>query len=272
MNTKRTTAAIIGFFALLIVVIGWNSITYNIGSGERGVIFRYFQGGLDKEMVFGQGFHMKFPWDKIYIYDVRVKEDVSVMEVLSKNGLTIKAELSYRYKPVDEMIGYLHDDIGPSYHDRIIVPAVRSATREVIGKYLPDELYSTKRESIQQEIFTRTAENLTSKNLVLDAVLIRDIQLPLKLKEAIERKLEQEQASLEYKYKLEKAKQEAERQRIEAEGKAAANKIISNSLTNNILREKGIEATLKLSESPNSKVIVVGSGDDGLPIILGSEK
>ena len=99
---------------------------------------------------------------------------------------------------------------------------------------------------------------------------MRDVSLPSTIKEAIERKLKQEQESLEYEFRLAKATKEAERQRIESEGKAAANRILSASLTDMILKEKGIQATVKLAESPNSKVVVVGSGDDGLPIILGN--
>ena len=222
-------------------------------------------------MVFlkNQGFHFIAPWNEKYIYNVRIQEDLSIMEVLSKNGLTIKTELSYRYKPVDNKVGYVHDDLGINYHDKIIIPEIRSVTREVIGEYLPEELYSTKREVIEDEIFERTKVTLLEKNLLLDAVLIRDVTLPKTLQDAIENKLKPEQISLEYDFKLVQAEKEAQKQIIEAEGKAKANRILSASLTDNILRDKGIEATLQLSESPNSKVVVVGSAEDGLPIILG---
>ena len=271
MNQRRTALIVAGFVAFIVVILAWNTFTYTVNSGEKGIIFRKFQGGLDKENVYGQGFHLKWPWDKVFVYDVRIKESVSTMQVLSKNGLTIKAELSYRYKPVDSKVGYLHDQIGPAYHDQIVVPEIRSATREVIGKYLPEELYSSKRESIQDEIFQRTSIGMDDKYLLLDAVLIREVELPPNLKAAIERKLEQEQASLEYEFKLQQARKEAERQKIEAEGKATANRIINSSLTDKILQEKGIEATLKLSESPNSKTVIIGGGEGGLPIILGNK-
>lgn len=271
MNQRKTALIVAGFIAFVVVVLAWNSFTYTVNSGEKGIIFRKFQGGLDKENIYGQGFHVKWPWDKVFIYDVRIKESVSTMQVLSKNGLTIKAELSYRFKPVESKVGYLHDQIGPDYHDQIIVPEIRSATREVIGKYLPEELYSSKRESIQDEIFQRTMVGMQEKNLLLDAVLIREVELPQNLKAAIERKLEQEQASLEYEFKLQQAKKEAQRQEIEAQGKATANRIINSSLSENILKEKGIEATLKLAESPNSKTVIIGSGKDGMPIILGNK-
>ena len=225
--------------------------------------------GLKVDRVYDQGLKIIAPWNRMFIYSTRIQEDRSVMEVLSANGLTIRAELSYRYRPIQEKIGYLHNEVGENYHERIIIPEIRSATREIIGKYLPEELYSSKRDSIQTEIFVLAAERIKGKYIELDAVLIRDVGLPDKLKQAIERKLEQEQVSLEYEFRLTRAQKEAERQRIEAEGKAVANRLLSQSLTDKILRDKGIDATLKLAESPNSKVIVVG-GSDGLPLILGN--
>ena len=131
-------------------------------------------------------------------------------------------------------------------------------------------MYSTKRETIEDEIFEKTLVALQIKNINLDAVLIRDVTLPQTLQNAIEKKLKQEQEALEYDFKLEKARKEAERVEIEARGKARANEILNASLTTNVLKDKGIEATVKLAESPNSKVVVVGSGEDGLPLILGN--
>lgn len=272
MNSKRIPLIVGSFIGLLLIIIFWSSISLTINSGEKGIIFRQFGGGLDTKNVYGQGFHFIMPWNEMYVYDVKIHENVSSMQVLSKNGLTIICELSYRYKPVEDEIGLLHNEVGESYHDRIILPEIRSATREVIGKYLPEELYSTKREAIQEEIFDRTAENIREKHLILDAVLIREVELPKKLQAAIERKLEQEQAALEYEFKLERAAKEAERQKIEAEGKATANNIVNASLTEKILKEKGIEATLELAKSNNSKVVVIGQGEGGLPIILGGDK
>ena len=132
-------------------------------------------------------------------------------------------------------------------------------------------MYSTKRDAIQNEIFDRLRGDVEEQFVQINSVLVRDVTLPSNIKAAIERKLTQEQEALEYVFRLEKARQEAEKLRIDAEGKANANRILNSSLTTNILRDKGIEATLKLAESPNSKVVVVGSGDDGLPLILGNQ-
>ena len=114
-------------------------------------------------------------------------------------------------------------------------------------------------------------QNIVSDQFVqLNEILIRDVTLPLTIKGAIERKLKQEQESLEYEFRLVTASKEAEKVIIEAKGKAESNRILSASLTDKILQDKGIDATIKLSESPNTKVIVIGSGDSGLPLILGN--
>ncbi len=265
--TRLIIFAVIGFILFLILT----STTFlTIKPGEKGVIFKRFTGGLDKDNIYSEGFHVIAPWNNMYIYDVRVKEAFEKMEVLSKNGLNIKIELSYRYYPKADKIGYLHEKVGKNYPQYIIKPEIRSSTREVIGKYLPEELYSTKRESIQDEIFTQTSNALKEKFIILDAVLIREVSLPQTLKDAIENKLKQEQESLEYEYRLVKERKEAERRIIEAEAKAKANNILNQSLTDKILRDKGIEATIKLSESPNAKTIIIGSGKDGMPLILGN--
>ena len=270
MNQKLNSLGLLGIAVVIFMLLFGTRMMYTVGPGEKAVVFYRFGKGLEKDDVKGQGFHLIAPWNEKYIYNVRIQEDLSLMDALAKNGLTIKTELSYRYKPVDNMIGHVHDDLGANYHENIIIPEIRSVTREVIGEYLPEELYSTKREVIEDSIFARTKLALASKNLLLDAVLIRDVTLPRTLQDAIESKLKQEQVAEQYDFKIEQAEKEAQRHVIEAEGKAKANRILSASLTDNVLRDKGIEATVKLAESPNSKIVVVGSGADGMPLILGN--
>jgi len=261
---------VLGGIGLILILSLSNSIFLTIEAGHKGVLFERFGGGLDLEKVYDQGFHVIAPWNTMFVYEVRLQESMEEMEVLSKNGLTIICDLSFRFQPNEAELGYLHDNIGNDYETRIIIPEIRSATREVIGKYLPEELYSSKREAIQDEIESRTRDAVTAKHLRIDAVLIREVTLPASLQEAIEKKLKQEQESLEYEFKITKAQQEAERQKIEAEGKATANTIISASLTDKILQEKGIEATKELAQSSNAKVVVIGGSEDGLPLILGN--
>ncbi len=192
------------------------------------------------------------------------------MKVLSSNGLEIQIDASAWYQPVYESLGKLHQEKSEQYVNRILLPAIRSAARSVVGRYTPEQLYSSKRDAIQQEIFEETKMIVEDQYIQLNEILVRDVTLPPTIREAIERKLKQEQSALEYEFRLVTAEKEAQRQIIEAQGKADANRILSASLTDKILQDKGIEATLKLSESTNTKVIVVGSGESGLPIILGN--
>ncbi len=257
--------AVAGIFLFMLLT---NTTFITINSGEKGIKFKRFAGGLDKERIYDQGFHVVMPWDDMIIYDVRINEAYETLDVLSRNGLGIKVELSYRFHPRAGGIGHLHDEVGKEYLERIIKPEIRSATREVIGKYLPEELYSSKREAIQVEIFNMSSAGVAQKNIELDAILIRSVQLPDNLKSAIELKLQEEQAAFQYEFKLERERKEAERKIIEAQAKSDANRILNASLTEKILQDKGIEATLELAKSPNSKIVIVGGGKQGLPLIL----
>ena len=258
---------------VVVVLIFVSKSSINIGYGEAGVLFKTFGGGVvTDEPALGEGFHIIAPWNKVYIYNVKQQEVFeSKMQVLSSNGLEISLDISVLYQPKVEELGLLHKTKGENYLNIIIIPQIRAVARSVVGRYTPEQLYSTKRDAIQNEIYEETKKVVENQHVQLNAVLVRDVTLPIAIREAIERKLNQEQEALEYEFRIEKARQEAERQRIDAEGKATAYRILSASLTQKILQEKGIEATIKLSESPNAKVIVIGSGEGGLPIILGNQ-
>jgi len=269
-NVKKLIPILIGVVALIFVITFWNKITVNLKAGQAGVMFKQFSGGVDKENIYGEGFHFIAPWNEMVAYDVTQQEIAEVLNVLSSNGLEIKFDVSIWFRPDIPNLGYLHSEIRENYVKKIVIPAIRSATRMVVGRYAPEEIYSSKREVITQEIDAETKLICKDKYVTVERILIRSIELPPTIKTAIETKLKQEQETLEYEFRLAKASKEAERQILEAEGKAKANEIISKSLTDKILQEKGIEATLRLSESSNSKVVVIGGGDSGLPIILGN--
>ncbi len=271
-SNKKFTPIIIAIVALLLVIVFWNRITVTIPAGNGGVLYRLFGGGIDTTKTYEEGFHFIAPWNSMQIYETRQMVADEEMSALSSNGLEIKIEFSTWYQPKWDELGKLHATIGTQYLTRAVIPAMRSAARSVVGRYTPEQIYSTKRDAIQEEIFEETNKLLESKHIQLNQVLIRSVTLPPTIKSAIESKLKQEQEALEYEFKLEKAAQEAERQRVEAEGKAKANNIVSASINDKILREKGIEATLKLAESPNAKIVVIGNSNDGMPLILGDIK
>lgn len=271
INLKKVLPIGIIVLAVILIFVLWSRVTVSIQSGQAGVEYNFFS-GVNTDDTFGEGFHLISPFNKMFIYNVRQQEVAEKMSVLSSNGLEISIDVSMWYQPVYEMLGELHQEKGQDYLNSIVKPSIRSATRSVIGRYTPEQIYSTKRDAIQDEIYEETRKILLVQYVQLNEVLVRDVTLPPTIKGAIEKKLRQEQESLEYEFLLQKAEKEAQRQRIEADGKAVANRILSASLTDKILRDKGIEATLKLAMSPNSKVVIIGSGKDGLPLILGDTK
>ncbi len=265
---KVTPFIVIAAIVLLILLL--NS-TVTIHAGEGGVLWKRFGGGVVvDDQPLSEGFHIIAPWNKVQTFELRQQEYFDEMKILSSNGLDIELDASIWYQPEAENLGRLYKTKGVNYLERLVRPALRSATREVVGRYTPEEIYSSKRNVIQNEILEETKKILKDQYVQVNRVLVRDVTLPPNIKDAIERKLRQEQEALEYQFRLVKAEKEAEKVRIEAKGKADANRILSASLTDKILKDKGIDATLKLAESPNTKIVVVGSGKDGLPLILGN--
>ena len=263
-----------GVFLTIVAVVGiflLSKSTVTIGPGEGGVIFESLGGGIDTEKTYGEGFHFMLPWNKMIVRKVRQQSISDEMNVLSVNGLEVKVNGTIWYEPEFSNLGKLIKTKGEDYERELLDPAINAAARSVVGRYTPEQLYSSKRDVIEQEILDEVQKVLQNQFLLVTRVLVEDVKLPATIRTAIETKLKQEQESLEYEFRISKAQKEAKRQKIDAEGKAIANKILSASLTDKILQEKGIDATLELAKSPNSKVIVIGSGESGMPIILGNQ-
>jgi len=268
---KRAQYIIISVVAIVVLLLIFGSqMFYVIKPGERAVIFKKFSGGLDKENVFVPGFHVIAPWNDLIRYDVREQKSEETMDVLDQGGLSIKVEVTIIFNPFYNKIGDLHENIGASYVSVMVTPNVRSSVRAVTGRYTAEEIYSTKRGEVETEIIDATRKALAEKNIEMKDLLIRSITLPEKIKAAIESKLQQQQEALAYQYRLERETSEADRLRIQAQGIADYNRIINASLSDRILQQKGIDATLELANSPNAKVVVIGGGEEGLPLILGS--
>ena len=255
----------------VIAILVFSRSTITIGPGEGGVIFESLGDGIDTEKTYGEGFHIMMPWNHMIVRKVRQQSISDEMNVLSVNGLEVKVNGTIWYEPEFKNLGKLIKTKGEDYERELLDPAINAAARSVVGRYTPEQLYSSKRDVIEQEILDEIQVVLRDQFLLVTRVLVEDVKLPNTIRTAIETKLKQEQESLEYEFRIAKAEKEAKRQKIDAEGKAIANKILSASLTDKILQEKGIDATLQLAKSTNSKVIVIGSGKSGMPIILGNQ-
>ena len=267
---KQKQTLIIVVVAVIVALLLFSSrMFFVIDPGERAVVFNTISGKLSKDDIEGTGLKMIAPWNNLFKYEVKEQSREEPLDILDKSGLSLSLDITIRFNPIYDRIGYLHETFGQNYINRLIIPEMRSTVRNVAGRYTAEEIYSTKRNEVETTMITETAAVLKENNIDMRALLIRSIILPDGIKKAIELKLTREQESLAMVYVKEKEEQEADRKRIEAQGISDYNRILNASLTANILKQKGIDATLKLAESANAKVVVIGSGKDGMPLILG---
>ena len=163
---------------VVVLVIFFSKSAITIGSGKAGVLYKTFGGGVEiEEPALGEGFHLIAPWNKVVVYEVRQQELFEKMKVLSSNGLDILLEVTAWYMPQSENLGLLHQQKGQSYLETVIKPSLRSAARSVVGRYTPEQIYSSKRDIIQSEIFDETKKLLQSQFIALNNVLVRFLLL-----------------------------------------------------------------------------------------------
>jgi len=262
--------SIIALVIIIVTAMATGCMTTTIQSGEAGVKYSIF-GGTDLDFQYGEGLNLHAPWVDVIRYDVRVQEQLEPVTALSSNGLSIGMDASIRWRPTSDQLSLLHTTYGTEYYRKLVQPVLRSAVREVVGQYTPEELYASRRAELQEQIVLQVKDGVEGQFIQIDAVLIRDITLPDQIRSAIENKLQEEQEAERYEYTIQKERLEADRKRIEAEGQAEYQRIITQSLSAQFLRYKGIEATLNLAASENTKTIIVGAGESGLPLILGGQ-
>lgn len=252
---------------LLFLIYFWPRIFITVHAGQSGVLYQRFLGGTVVDRLYGEGFHVIFPWDIMTVYDLRYQTVPHQLEVLTNKGLKVRVFLTIRYRPETEVLGVLHQVVGPDYLKKIVIPEVESVLRMVLGQYDAEEIYTTKKGVIRQ-VVNESLEQVSQRFVKIDNVMITALELPPKIKEAIEAKLEEQQLAQAYEFKLDRERKEAERKRIEASGIRDYNAMIEASLSEKVLKWKGVEATRDLAKSSNAKMVVIGGGKDGLPIIL----
>jgi regulator of protease activity HflC (stomatin/prohibitin superfamily) len=269
---ERQPVLIIGglIFTFVVLFFGPN-IFVTIKEGEAGVMFLRFFGGTVRDKIYGEGLHVVWPWDKLKVYNVRIQESRRTVEVLDNTGLQLRLNVSIRYHPDYIVLALLHQRVGPDYVDKVVIPEVEGVLRTTVGTLDAHGLYANEHEVLAR-IVNQSMSRTADKYIVIDNVIIRSIELPEPIQVAIQKKREEEQLAEAYVYRLLREEDEAKRKVVEAKGTKDANDIVSSSLSSNILKWRGIEATMALAGSTNAKVIVVGNGPQGLPIILGADK
>lgn len=255
---------------LLVLGLAWPYIVTVVPAGSAGVVWSGIS-GTKPQVIADEGVHLTLPWQHISIYNLRYQTIDSEVTILTKDGLEVVINVTSRYRPVFRQLTDLHQEVGPDYATSIVVPEVSTAVRIIAGQFEPEEFYSQGITSLQTQVVDAARERVRTRFVEVDDVFVRSIVMPRTVAMAIQHKIEQEQQSLTMTHRLEYERQEALRKHVEAEGIRDFQAIISAGLTNQFLRYKGIEATLQLAQSPNSKIIVMDGGPNGLPLVLNAE-
>ncbi len=292
--------------SLLIATVLFPYVVITVPSGSVGVLWKRFNGYdmycwcfvgrgtvLDPRELRDEGLHLVWPWDKIYIYDLRLQSTTQTYNAITKDGVSVNTQITIRFQLQHNSIAVLHKFIGPQYLDSVVAPEIGSQAREVISQYSAEEVYRS-REAIQDKIRSNSQKSLGAhlNSLVQPSAmeqpdpkhyneflqgsvqildtLVLSIELPADIVNAINRQTEQFYQIQEYKYRVQREVEEAKRKQVEANGIAAFQKTVSQGISDSYLRWRGIEATLALAQSKNSKIVIIGSGKEGLPIILGN--
>src|SRR5579864_476874 len=290
---------------LLIAVVLWPYVVISVPTGQVGVLWYRLIGFdpyclclvrgtvLDPKEIREEGLHLILPWNKLYLYDLRLESTTQTYNAISKDGVSMSVQVSLRYQLQHNSVAVLHKFIGPDYFATVISPEIGSQTRQIIAQYTAEEVY-TSREAIQTEIHDSGQKALgASLNKLVQPeameqpdpkhyndflqsaiqlldTLVLSIELPPAIVAAINRQTEQYYQIQEYKFRVEREAQESKRKQIEANGIAAFQRTVSQGISDSYLRWRGIEATLALAQSPNAKIVIIGTNKDGLPIILGN--
>jgi regulator of protease activity HflC (stomatin/prohibitin superfamily) len=290
---------------MLMTTLLFPYIVITVPSGMVGVLWKRFNGYdlycwcfvgrgtiLDPRELRDEGLHIIWPWDKLYIYSLRLQSSTQTYNAITKDGVSVSAQINTRFQLLHNYVGVLHKFIGPQYLASVVDPEIGSRAREVMAVYTAQEVY-TSREAIQIKIREDAQKSLSAhlNNLVqpeameqpdpkgyndflqnsiqiLDT-LVLSIELPPEIVAAINRQTQQYYEIQEYKYRVEREAQESTRKQIEANGIAAFQRTVSEGISDSYLRWRGIEATLALAQSRNAKIVIIG-GKDGLPVILGN--
>ena len=264
---SETTFAMAGFIvALLIALLQCFTM---IPAGHTGVIDFL---GYVSDNTLKPGVSLVNPMANVEKMSIKTQELKELMNVPSKEGLSVELEISLLFKLNSEKANEIYKTVGPNYVDIILVPQFRSVVRGVTARYEAKALYTASREKLAGEIVDELTKLVDPRGITIEQAPLRQIILPPRLTQSIEEKLQAEQESQRMAFILKKEEQEADRKRIEAKGIADFQEIVSKGISEQLLKWKGIEATEKLAGSENSKVVIIGSGKDGLPIILGGNQ
>jgi len=260
---------LLGIFAIVVVIFILLLTSFRtVPAGHVGVVDLF---GRVSDATLAPGLHLVNPLARVQRMSVQTREIKEVMDTPSSEGLIVHLEISTIFHLNPEKAVAVYKTVGLAYDEILIHPNIRSAVREITSSYEAKALYSPEREKMGSQINQHVRAAIEPRGVAVESVLLRDVRLPDRLQASIQEKLSAEQQAAQMQFVLLKEEREAERKKIEGAGIAQFQKIVAEGISENLLKWKGIEATKDLANSPNAKIVIIGSGKDGLPVILGSD-
>ncbi len=267
----RSTLIIFILIFLFFLTYFFKSIFIYVYPGQSAVLFRSLSNQPMDSKTYTEGLYTVAPWNIMYIYDLTKQRMTFDIDALTSNGLTIKLSITAIFQLDSTKLDLLTMTLGKDYRNKIITPAIFSSTREIIGNYLPENLYTTAMHVIQEQIHDEAKRDFHGIPLNIEYIVVEKIELPDSINQAIESKLKHQQDALAYKYILKQEKDEAKRREIEAESTQSYNNVIKNSLNSDILQWLKVKALADLSKTQNTKVIVFEGDGNSVPVVIDSK-
>jgi regulator of protease activity HflC (stomatin/prohibitin superfamily) len=270
INDERTKLATRGIAILIGSITLLSSISrllVIVPPGTVGIITVF---GKVSDNTLDSGGHLVNPFAKVLNFSTRFKDIKENIDTTSQEGLSLNLDISLQYKLDPQKAAIVYKTIGTDEKE-LIISRFRSTVRAITANYPASAIYSTKRQEIAQKINEQLTKEITNLGFIVEQALLRNVKMPDSLQTAIQEKLKAEQENEQMKFVLGKERQEAERKRIEAKGIADSQRIVSGGLTPQVLQLRSIEATEKIANSDNSKIVIIGSGKAGLPILIQPE-
>ncbi len=272
---------------LFLLIVLWDRVVHVVPAGHGAVVWHSIQLPWiheNQNALAGEGLRITWPWDKFYLYDLRLMDHTETYQVVSQEGLHFEIDMTFRWKVEPKNIIVLNQTVGKNYLKNMLIPEIGSVLREMVANYPAEALYTVARNAVQAEIYNEiTSDSLPNHigtrvsasediTIHLQDTLMTSVRLPQTLRDAIERKLSESELVAQYEFRVERERLESERKQIEAEGIRNFQETVAPAITDSYLQWRGIEATLELAKSTNSKVVVIGNSANGLPLILDTQE
>merc|ERR1719491_1264672 len=265
-NSKCLCVATCSVFVVVLVCVLASLRT--VPAGHRGLVTTF--GKPDRQLL-TPGMDVCSPFASVKRFSVKTTAFEQANSVPTKEGLLVELEVALLFHIQPEKVFDIYTTLGEEYINVLIAPVLASEVRSLTSQNEAKALYNVGRDLLQENLTTILEAALQPRGVVLENVLLLSVGLPDQLKESIEAKARAEQDAERMEFVLMKERQEADRKSIEGRGIADFQRIVTEGITPSLLQWKAIEATVKFTDSPNSKLVIMGNSKASLPVMFSGD-